>query len=75
VLWLLLRRADRFNRIAGALLLALPIAGLVLHVYLATPLSGLLIVLLWVVFTVYSQCQADFRHAYGIGRPAANGGS
>lgn len=75
VLWLLLRRADRFNRIAGALLLALPIAGLVLHVYLATPLSGLLIVLLWVVFTVYSLCQGDFRHAYGIGRPAADGRS
>ena len=66
-LWLLLRRADRFNRIDGALLLALPVAALVLHVYLGTPLSGLLIVLLWVIFTVYSLAQADFRRAYRIG--------
>ncbi len=75
VLWWLLQRADRFNRIDGALLLALPITALALHVYLATPLSGLLIMLLWIVFTVYSLCQADFRHAYGIGWPAAGGGS
>ena len=73
-LWWLLRRADRFSRIDGALLLALPVAALVLHVYLGTPLSGLLIVLLWVIFTVYSLCQADFRRAYRIGRPAAVGG-
>ena len=59
-LWLLLRRADRFNRIDGALLLALPVAALVLHVYLGTPLSGLLIVLLWVIFTVYSLCPGGF---------------
>lgn len=75
LLWLLLRRADRFNPINGSLLLALPIAGLALHVYLGTPLSGLLIVLLWVVFTLYSLCQADLRHAYGIGRPAADRGT
>jgi len=74
VLWWLLQRADRFNRIDGVLLLALPIAALALHVYLATPLSGLLIMLLWVVFTVYSLCQADFRHAYRIGRPTTGGG-
>lgn len=73
-LWLLLRRADRFNRIDGTLLLALPVGALVLHVYLGTPLSGLLIVLLWVIFTVYSLSQADFRRAYRIGRPAAGGG-
>ncbi len=75
LLWLLLRRADRFNRIDGLLLLALPIAFLALHVWLATPLSGLLIALLWVVFTVYSLSQADFRRAWRIGRqaPAAGG--
>ncbi len=73
-LWWLLRRADRFNRIDAALLLALPVAALVLHVYLGTPLSGLLIVLLWVIFTIYSLCQADFRRAYRIGSPAAGGG-
>ncbi|MPZ33668.1 MAG: hypothetical protein GEV13_22215 [Rhodospirillales bacterium] len=73
-LWLLLRRVDRFNRIDGALLLILPIAALVLHVYLGTPLSGLLIVLLWVIFTVYSLVQADFRRAYRLGRPPNGGG-
>lgn len=69
-LWLLLRRADRFNRIDGALLLALPVAALVLHVYLGTPLSGLLIVMLWVVFTLYSLGQPELRRAYRLGRPA-----
>ncbi len=73
VLWLLLRRADRFNRIDGLLLLALPVAAFGLHIYLGTPLSGGLVVLLWVIFTVYALCQADFRRAYGIGRPAAEG--
>lgn len=73
-LWLLLRRVDRFNPIDGALLLILPIVALVLHVYLGTPLSGLLIVLLWVIFTVYSLGQADFRRAYRRGWPATGGG-
>ena len=61
------RRVERFNWIDGALLLILPIAALALHVYLGTPLSGLLIVLLWVIFTVYSLAQTDFRRAYRIG--------
>ena len=74
VLWLLLRRADRFNRIDGLLLLALPVAALALHVHLGTPLSGLLIVLLWVVFTLYSLAQPEFRRAYRLGRAAADGG-
>jgi branched-chain amino acid transport system permease protein len=74
LLWLLLRHTERFNPINGVLLVALPIGALALHVYLGTPLSGLLIVLLWVVFTVYSLCQADLRYAYGIGR-ATDGGS
>src|SRR5262245_48411030 len=73
VLWLLLRHADRFNPINGALLLALPIAALVLHVYLGTPISGLLIVCLWAVYTIYWLCQADVRHAYGLGRGADSG--
>ena len=70
ILWLLLRRADRFERVNGALLVALPIGVLALNVWLGTPLSGLLIVLLWAIFAVYSLGQADFRHAYGIGRAA-----
>jgi len=74
LLWLLLRRADQFRKIDGALLLALPLAALALHAYLATPLSGLLIVLLWVIFTAYSLGQADLRRAYGIGRAADGGG-
>jgi branched-chain amino acid transport system permease protein len=68
LLWLLLRRADRFERVNGALLLALPIAVLALNVWLGTPLSGLLIVLLWAIFTLYSLGQADVRQAYRIGR-------
>ena len=71
LLWLLLRRAERFNWIDGLMLLALPLAALALHVHLGTPLSGLLVVLLWIIFTVYSLGQAEFRRAYGIGRPAA----
>jgi hypothetical protein len=73
ILWLLLRRADRFERVNGVLLLALPIGVLALNVWLATPLSGLLIVLLWAIFATYSLGQADFRHAYGIGRAAGKG--
>lgn len=73
LLWLLLRRADRFNRIDGLVLLALPVAAFALHIYLGTPLSGLLVVLLWVVFTVYSLGQADFRRAYRLGRLPADG--
>jgi branched-chain amino acid transport system permease protein len=74
ILWLLLRRADRFERLNGVLLLALPLGVLALNVWLATPLSGLLIVLLWVIFALYSLSQADFRRAYGIGRAADAGG-
>jgi branched-chain amino acid transport system permease protein len=74
VLWLLLRRADQFKAIDGALLLALPIAAFALHVHLGTPLSGLLIVLLWVVFTAYSLAQPEFRHAYGRRRLVAKSG-
>ena len=75
LLWLLLRRADRFNKIDGLLLLGLPVAALALHVHLGTPLSGLLVVLLWVVFTVYALGQAEFRRAYGIGRSPDAGGA
>jgi hypothetical protein len=67
ILWLLLRRAERFVRIEGGLLLALPIAAFALHVWLGTPLSGLLVVLLWIVFTVYSLAQPEFRRAYRLG--------
>jgi branched-chain amino acid transport system permease protein len=74
-LWWLLRRAGLFNRTDWALLLALPVAALVLHVHLGTPLSGLLVMLLWVIFSVHSLCQADLRRAWGIGRPAADSGS
>jgi hypothetical protein len=66
-LGLLLRRVDRFNRIDGLLLIGLPIAALALHIHLGTPLSGLLIVLLWVVFTLYSLAQADLRRGYRLG--------
>jgi branched-chain amino acid transport system permease protein len=74
VLALLLRRVERFNRIDGVLLLALPVAALALHIHLGTPLSGLLVVLLWIVFTLYSLGQPEFRRAYRLGRPAADGG-
>ncbi|WP_395715128.1 hypothetical protein [Reyranella sp.] len=74
ILWLLLRRADRFARLDGALLLVLPVAVLALNVWLGTPLSGLLIVLLWAIFTVYALGQAEFRSAYGIGRTTDDGG-
>jgi branched-chain amino acid transport system permease protein len=74
LLWLLLRRADRFERIDGALLLALPIAAFALHVDLGTPLSGLLVVLLWVAFTAYSLAQPEFRRAYARQSAAERGG-
>jgi len=74
ILWLLLRRADRFERLNGVLLLALPIGVLALNVWLATPLSGLLIVLLWAIFALYTLAQADFRRAYRIERATDEGG-
>ena len=73
MLGLLLRRVDQFNRIDGLLLIALPIAALALHIHLGTPLSGLLIVLLWIVFTMYSLGQPDLSRAYRLGPPAAGG--
>lgn len=62
-LWLLLRRAGQFARRDAVLLVALPVLFLALHLHLGTPLSGLLIALLWVVHTIHALAQPDLRRA------------
>ena len=49
------------------LLLAATILSIVLHIYLETPLSGLLLVFLWLVFSFYILLQSDVRRAFSDG--------
>ncbi|MBX3501567.1 MAG: branched-chain amino acid ABC transporter permease [Alphaproteobacteria bacterium] len=66
-LWLLLRRAERFVLRDAVLLVALPVLFLALHAYLQTPLSGMLIALLWVIHTIHALAQPDLRRAFAKG--------
>lgn len=59
----LLRGLKAFSQICRLLLMVFPVLPLALHIYLATPLSGILIVVLWGVFIYYNLFQADVRQA------------
>ena len=67
IFMLLLRGIRSYSSLYRWLLLAYPLAGLALHLYLETPLSGLLIVLLWAIYTFYVLFQPDIRRAFGTG--------
>ncbi len=64
ILWWLLRGIRPYNQLYRWLLLAFTLLILFLHMYLETPLSGLLIVFLWVVYSFYALFQADVRQAF-----------
>lgn len=60
----LLRGLKTYSPICRWLLLLFPIAPLALHIYLATPLTGLLVVLLWGLFIYYNLLQRDVKLAF-----------
>jgi branched-chain amino acid transport system permease protein len=60
----LLRGLRTFSQACRLLLLGFPILPLALHIYLGTPLSGLLIVVLWSVFIYTNLLQTDVRQAF-----------
>ena len=71
VLWWLLKGLPTYQPLYRWLLLVLPVLALILHIYLETPLSGLFVVGLWVIYSVYALFQADVRQAFSTGVPAA----
>jgi hypothetical protein len=64
ILWWLLRGIRAYLPLHRWLLLGFAILGLVLHIYLETPLSGLFIIALWILFSVYILFQSDVRRAF-----------
>ena len=60
----LLRGIRSYSSLHRWLLLIYPLLGLALNIYLETPLSGLLIVLLWAIFTIYVLFQTDVRQSF-----------
>jgi len=42
---------------------------LILHIYLETPLSDLLVIVLWIIFSFYALLQADVRQAFSRDAP------
>lgn len=67
----LLRGLKAFVPVCRFLVCAVPLLALALHIYLATALSGLLIVALWTVFIYYNVLQTDVRHAFSREHRAA----
>jgi branched-chain amino acid transport system permease protein len=61
---LLLRGFKAFSPLARFLVLLFPIFPLALHIYLHTPLSGIMIAALWAVFVYTNLLRADFRQAF-----------
>ena len=71
LLWWLLRGIRAYRPVFRWLLLAFTVLSLILHMYLGTPLSGLGIVFLWFIYSVYILFQADIKQAFaGGGVPA-----
>lgn len=62
---LLLRGVRAFSSICRVLMLLLSLAPLVLHIYLGTPLSGILITGLLVLFVYLNLLHADLKDAFG----------
>lgn len=66
----LLRQLRTFRPVWRCLFLLLPLMFFGLHIVLQTPLSGLMIVVLWGVFVYHYLLQANIRDAFGPQRQA-----
>ena len=66
----LLRQLGTFRQLWRGCCLLLPLAFFGLHIVLRTPLSGLMIVVLWAVFVCSYLLQAEIREAFGARRQA-----
>ena len=60
----LLKGIKSYSPVARLLLLIFPFLPLGLHIYLETPLSGVLIVVLWGIFVYTNLLQADVRQVF-----------
>lgn len=70
LLWWLLRGVRSYQPLFRWLLLVFTVLSMVLQIYLETPLSGLAIVLLWIIYSFYVLFQANIRQAFSDGLPA-----
>ena len=61
----MLRRLNTFAPVWRSVFLVFPVLPLALHIALHTPLSGLMIVVLWAVFIYNYLWQAEIREAFG----------
>ena len=55
------------ERTAGTLGVTFSVLSLFLQIYLETPLSGLLLVFLWVAYSFYCLFEADTRQTFSQG--------
>ena len=67
----MLRQLDTFAQVWRMVFLVFPLVPLALHIALHTPLSGLMIVVLWAVFIYNYLWQAEIREAFGQPHQAA----
>jgi hypothetical protein len=61
----MLRQLNTFAQVWRIIFLVFPLLPLALHIALHTPLSGLMIVVLWAVFIYNYLWQAEIREAFG----------
>jgi hypothetical protein len=61
----MLRQLNTFTQLWRVVFLVFPLLPLALHIALHTPLSGLMIVVLWAVFIYNYLWQAEIREAFG----------
>jgi len=66
----MLRQLKTFAQVWRIVFLIFPGLPLALHIMLHTPLSGLLIIVLWAVFIYNYLWQVEIREAFGRPRPA-----
>jgi hypothetical protein len=59
-----LRGLKAFSPLSRFLVLLFPLLPLALHIYLRTPLSGIMIAALWAVFVYTNLLRADVRQAF-----------
>jgi hypothetical protein len=67
----MLRQLNTFAPLWRLVFLLFPLLPLALHIALHTPLSGLMIVVLWAVFIYNYLWQAEIRAAFGPRHRAA----
>jgi hypothetical protein len=67
----MLRQLNTLAQVWRVIFLVFPLLPLALHIALHTPLSGLMIVVLWAVFIYNYLWQAEIREAFGQPHRAA----